>query len=122
MAKWWPTDAIKENSGNGRRGVGAENRCMHGKDAIIEEVLDWRPFDYFTVSVLLPIPGAPKIVMTRALKDGPNGITRLEMRVAKPKPKDEAFVDQVGGKFKEDLTKAIADLRRLLEGHQASSR
>ena len=118
--KWWPTDAIKENSGNGRRGVGTKNHCMHGKDAIIEEVLDWRPFDYFTVSVLLPIPGAPKIVMTRALKDGPNGITRLEMRVAKPKPKDEAFVDQVGGKFKEDLTKAIADLRRLLEGHQAS--
>ena len=91
--QWWPTDAIKENSGNGRREVGTKNHCMHGKDAIIEEVLDWRPFDYFTVSVLLPIPGAPKIVMTRALKDGPNGITRLEMRVAKPKPKDEAFVD-----------------------------
>jgi hypothetical protein len=42
------------------------NRCMHGKDAIIEELLDWRPFDYFTVSTLLPIPGAPKLVMTRA--------------------------------------------------------
>jgi len=118
--QWWPTDGIKENSGNGRRGVGTKNHCMHGKDAIIEEVLDWRPFDYFTVSILLPIPGAPKIVMTRALKDGPNGMTRLEMRVAKPKSKDEAFVDQVGGKFKEDLTKAIADLRRLLEEHQAS--
>lgn len=37
---------------------------MNGKDAIIEEVLDWRPFDYFTVSVQLPIPSAPKIVMT----------------------------------------------------------
>jgi hypothetical protein len=33
---------------------------MRGKDAIVEEVLDWRPFDYFTVSTLLPIPGAPR--------------------------------------------------------------
>ena len=38
--KWWPIDAIIEKSCNGRRGVGTENHCMHGKDAIIEEVLD----------------------------------------------------------------------------------
>ena len=38
--KWWPTDAIIEKSGNGRRGVGTENHCMHGKNAIVEEVLD----------------------------------------------------------------------------------
>ena len=57
--KWWPADAIIENSSNRRRGIGTENHCVHGKDAIVEEVLDWRPFDYFTVSTLLPIPGAP---------------------------------------------------------------
>ena len=93
--KWWPTDAIVESSSNGRRGVGTKNHCTHGKDAIIEEVLDWRPCDYFTVGVVLPIPGAPKVVMTRALKDLPSGATRLEIRVAKPKPKDEAFVGRV---------------------------
>ena len=71
--KWWPADAIIENSNNGRRGVGTENHCMHGKDAIIEEVLDWRPFDYFTVSTLLPIPGAPKILITHAMQDRPDG-------------------------------------------------
>ena len=118
--KWWPTDAIIENSGNGRRGIGTKNHCMHGKDAIIEETLDWRPFDYFTVSSLLPIPGAPKVVMTRALQDRPNGVTHIEFRVAKPKPKDMAFVDQIGPKFAEDLTKAIETLRRMLEGQQTS--
>jgi hypothetical protein len=45
--KWWPADAIIENSSNKRRGKGTENRCMHGKDAIVEEALDLRPFDYF---------------------------------------------------------------------------
>jgi uncharacterized protein YndB with AHSA1/START domain len=118
--KWWPTDAIIEKSGNGRRGTGTENHCMHGKDAIVEEVLDWRPFDYLTVSTLLPIPGTPKIVMTRALQRRPNGTTHLEMRVAKPKPKDKAFIDQAGAKFKEDITKAIGNLRAMLEGQQTS--
>ena len=35
----------------GRTTVGAVNHCMHGKDlSMIETVLDWRPFDYFTVT------------------------------------------------------------------------
>ena len=118
--KWWPTDAIIEKSGNGRRGVGTENHCMHGKNAIVEEVLDWRPFDYLTLSTLLPIPGTPKIVMTRAVEDRPGGSTHLEMRVAKPKPKDKAFVDQAGAKFKEDITSAIGKLQEMLERQQTS--
>jgi hypothetical protein len=79
------------------------NLDWHGKDAIVEEVLDWRPSDYFTVSTLLPIPGAPKIMMTHAFQDRTNGATHIEMRVAKPKPKDKAFVDQAGAKFKENI-------------------
>jgi Protein of unknown function (DUF2652) len=118
--KWWPTDALVEQSASRRRGVGAQVHCMHGKDAIIEELLDWRPFDYFTLSAQLPIPGAPKVVMTRALRDLPNGATHLEMRIAKPKAKDKAFLDQVAPKFAEDVTKGIATLRQLLEGQQAS--
>jgi hypothetical protein len=118
--KWWPTDALVDQSGNRRRGVGTKIHCMHGKDAIIEELLDWRPFDYFTLSALLPMPDAPKVVMTRALTDLPNGVTHLEMRIAKPKAKDKAFLDQVAPKFAEDVTKGIATLRQLLEGHRSS--
>ena len=105
--QWWPTDGIKENSGNGRRGVGTENHCMHGKDAIVEEVLDWRPCDYFTVSVLLPIPGAPKIVMTRALKDGPNGVTRLEMRVANQSRRTKPSSTRLVASSKKTLPKRL---------------
>ena len=118
--KWWPADAIIETSSKKRRGIGTENHCMHGKGAIVEEVLDWRPSDYFTVSALLPIPGAPKIIMTHAFQDLPNGATRIEMRVAKPRPKDQAFVDQAGAKFKENITKAIGNLRLILEEQQTS--
>jgi uncharacterized protein YndB with AHSA1/START domain len=34
----------------GRTGVGARTHCVHGKDVAMDEiVLDWKPFDYFTV-------------------------------------------------------------------------
>ena len=35
----------------GRTGPGASNHCAHGKDlkgSLIETILDWRPFDYYT--------------------------------------------------------------------------
>jgi uncharacterized protein YndB with AHSA1/START domain len=113
--KWWNADAIIEHSDNGRRGVGTKNHCMHGKSAIIEETLDWRPIDYFTVGITLPVSGAPRIVLTRALLDGPDGTTHLELRVGKPKPKDKPFVDAAAAKFAEDVTKGIEGLRSILE-------
>jgi hypothetical protein len=34
----------------GRTGAGGRNHCVHGKDvAMVENILDWKPFDYFTV-------------------------------------------------------------------------
>ena len=92
---------------------------MHGKDAIVEEVLDWRPSDYFTVSTLLPIPGAPKTMVTHAFQDQTSGATQIEMRVANPKPKDKAFVDQAAAKFKENITKPIGKLRLTLQEQQS---
>ncbi|MEO8668662.1 MAG: DUF2652 domain-containing protein [Bauldia sp.] len=118
--KWQATDAILEKSANGRRGVGTRNHCMHGKDAIIEEVLDWRPFDYVTLNNQLPVPGSPKIVTTYALEERPNGATHIEIRVGKPKPKDRAFVDMAGAEFKKSITQSIGNLRLMLEGQQAS--
>ena len=37
-----------------RRGIGTTNHCMHGKDVIVEEILDWRPTDYLTLRTTLP--------------------------------------------------------------------
>jgi hypothetical protein len=35
----------------GRSGIGARNHCVHGKNEIVvEDVLDMKPFDYFTVT------------------------------------------------------------------------
>ena len=114
--KWWDADAIVEESAKGRRGVGTNNHCMHGDHTNIEETVDWRPADYFTASITLPVPGAPRIVMTRALSDNPDGTTHLEFRVARPKPKDKAFVEGAAGKFGERMDRAMAHLRSMVEG------
>jgi hypothetical protein len=39
----------------GRTNVGAVNHCLHGNNVtMVETVLDWRPFDYFTVTQDVP--------------------------------------------------------------------
>jgi uncharacterized protein YndB with AHSA1/START domain len=40
---------MEQRNPAGRRGPGTTNHCAHGADVIVEEVMDWRPFDYFTV-------------------------------------------------------------------------
>mgnify|MGYP006932323139 FL=1 len=78
----------------------------------------FRSVDYFTVGITLPVPGAPRIIMTRAVLDGPDGTSRFELRIAKPKPKDKAFLDGAAAKFAERMTQAMAGLRSMVEGGQ----
>ena len=56
---------------------------MHGPHAIIEEILDWRPFDYLTLTTLLPMPDAPKVLMSYAFSETDGGGTHVEIRIAK---------------------------------------
>ena len=60
------TDIVEEAAA-GRRGVGTTNHCVHGKDAVVEEILDWRPSEYFTLNWQMPIPGSPKVKTTYEL-------------------------------------------------------
>ena len=48
--------------------------------------------------------------------------THIEIRVAKPKPKDQAFLDQVAPSFRESVTLAFKNLRLTLEGRRPRSR
>jgi hypothetical protein len=87
----------------------------------MEEVLDWRPFDYLTLTTLLPISGAPKILMSYAFLENADGGTHIEIRVAKSKLKDRAFLEQVGAEFERTITNEIATLRLMLEQEKVAS-
>ena len=48
----------------GRIGAGASNHCAHGKNVVLEKIVDWQPFEYYTAEYpmglrshqLLPVP------------------------------------------------------------------
>lgn len=58
--QWSPgVTAVDEEIRGGRRGAGTLNHCMHGKDVVLEEILDWQPGVSITSRSRMPIPGTP---------------------------------------------------------------
>ncbi|HWP61964.1 MAG TPA: DUF2652 domain-containing protein [Candidatus Binatia bacterium] len=112
--------AVQEEAPTGRRGRGTKTHCVHGRDAILEEILDWRPYEYWTVRALMPMPGAPKITMSDVFEPvGPNA-TRLTTRVARPRTaRERAFLDDFGPILEAWAQAGIDRLRPLLEAELA---
>jgi uncharacterized protein YndB with AHSA1/START domain len=95
----------------GRRGIGTVNHCMHGKDAIIEEVMDWQPYDHVTYRSLLPIPNVPKLLSTYLFEDLGDGRTRVELRFGTPRSaKDRAVAGPLMPMIDEMVTDGLARL------------
>jgi uncharacterized protein YndB with AHSA1/START domain/class 3 adenylate cyclase len=81
-AEWMPGTTWKAlELPGGRTGIGARNHCAHGSgEVMLENVLDWRPFDYFTVESWMS--GNSKIVgMTTHRLEKVTGGTRLQTAV-----------------------------------------
>jgi hypothetical protein len=104
----------------GRRGSGTTNHCIHGREAIVEEILDWRPVDYVTSRVQLPIPGIPKFTMTDVLEAVPGG-TRLTTRLFRPRStRDRAALESAVSSLREGYEHARANLIPLIEADVAA--
>ena len=106
----------------GRRGTGTVNHCIHGKDTMIEEVLDWRPVDHVTVRTQLPQPGVPKLTSSYVLSDLGAGRTRVELRLGRPRSaRDRAIAEQILPMFDASFTAGLNALRPLIEGAAAEA-
>jgi uncharacterized protein YndB with AHSA1/START domain len=103
--KWQGAEWVDEKHDSGRRGVGTVNHCVHGKEATVEEILDWRPFDYYTERSTLPLPGGPKVLFTSMFTERPEGGTHVEIRVGK-----------VPGREKDASEDLVVGLRQVLTG------
>jgi hypothetical protein len=73
----WNADEVVGLTPGGRQRVGITNHCMHGPETIVERVLDWRPFDYYTKGYEFPVVG--QLYLTAELTPG-DGVTTLEFR------------------------------------------
>ncbi len=88
--EWEGIHIVPVSKVGGRTGAGARNHCMHLDNvSMFETVLDWRPFDYFTVEQNSgAIPGMV-VNITYKLTQTPTG-TRTEQR--------ERWMDQASGR------------------------
>jgi hypothetical protein len=96
--------------------VGATNHCMHGKDEILERILDWRPFDYVTLRSTMQTPGGPVTFdYTLELEPTPNG-TIVHMRFAPPETdRERAIMSEMRPMFEGMFEADRVALRTLLE-------
>ena len=98
--QFWVTEVEVEGTTGGRRSVGSSNHCMHGKDAVIEEILDWRPYDYVTDRTDIATPvGSLKLLHTIEFEPTASGTT-IHVRYGNPKSKRErAIVGDVAAAY-----------------------
>jgi uncharacterized protein YndB with AHSA1/START domain len=108
---------VTETAGRaGRRGIGTVNHCQHGKDAIIEEVMDWQPYDHVTYRSLLPIPNVPKLLSTYVFTDLGDGRTQVELRFGTPRSaRDRAIALSLMPMIDEMVTDGLAHLGPIVE-------
>jgi hypothetical protein len=117
----WVTEVQIKGATGGRRGLGSANHCRHGKDAVIEEILDWRPYDYVTDRTVLDTPVGPlKLLHTIELEPRPSG-TLIHFRFAAPRAKrDLPLAKQVGEAYGAALRSSLPELVAQLEAAHAA--
>jgi uncharacterized protein YndB with AHSA1/START domain len=108
------TTDFLQNSPRGTRGVGTVNHCMHGKQTIHEEILDWKPYRYVTHRTTMPGVGPFLMVFDLTpLEDADR--TRL---VVKMRPegglKQKLLLKAIGGKIIAGFNDGIAKLEGIL--------
>jgi hypothetical protein len=117
---WTPgVTGVEVIAAGNRRGVGSTNHCMHGKSASVEQLLDWRPYDYFTLRNTVPTALGPlSFLQTTELEPTPDG-TILHMRMAAPETrKGRLMLKLAAGMFQKGLREASARLADELEAER----
>ncbi len=97
--------AVEMRSPDAGRGIGTTIHCVHGRQAFDQEVLDWRPFDYFTYRETGPFG---PFMWTIALA-GDEERSTVEIRVCRLGGRGQGLITRLGRK------RIIASLERSLD-------
>ncbi len=118
--KWQGSVHIDE-LGDGRRGVGTVAHCAHGDFMLVEHILDFRPFDYITVSHQIGGPDSEPLIITYALAEAADGGTHVEARFGEPSDDSRMQFDAMRPTFEQNYPIAIQTLKKLLAEHHGSA-
>jgi hypothetical protein len=106
----WQVDDVEQVDAGGRRCTGTSSVCVDGRTKIYEEILDWRPFDYFTERMTLA--HGVRVLMTTSLEED-RGTTRVVSRVKHERSGRLAWLT-AGPRLRRRLEDRYARLAKLL--------
>jgi len=115
-------DAVNEEVAGGRRGVGTTNHCLHGRDAIVEEILAWQPGEVLTTRFQMPMPGIPKLTRSELFEATPDGArTIFTVRVQRPaSAKDRAKLEEIAPFLRNAYGEGLATLAPMIRADVAA--
>ena len=117
----WVTEVTIKGATGGRRGLGSANHCKHGPDAVIEEILDWRPYDYVTDRTILDTPGGPTMVLHTVELEPATAGTIIHFRFAAPESQRELeLMKDIGPAYEQALRSSIPNLVAQLDAELAA--
>jgi uncharacterized protein YndB with AHSA1/START domain len=108
----------------GRRSVGASNHCAHGADGgVLEEILDWRPYDYLTDRGTHTTPSGP-VRMLETIEFEPTAVgTTIHFRYAAPvAAKERAIAAGLVPVYRDIFAARMPRLADLLDAEIAARR
>jgi uncharacterized protein YndB with AHSA1/START domain len=106
----------------GRRAVGATNHCAHGAEGgVLEEILDWRPYDYLTDRGTHTTPSGP-VRMLETIEFEPTATgTTIHFRYAPPvTAKERAIVAGLEPVYRDIFAARLPRLAGLLDAETAA--
>jgi len=93
--QWMNSQIVPIFPASGRNGMGARNHCVHGKDqVVVEDILDHRPVDYFTVSHT-PRGISASLLLTFLFTPRPGGGTHLHITCKMKTPHLPSWAEKV---------------------------
>lgn len=114
--QWWEsfTRWSSRSRPDGRTGPGAINHCNHGAGAMLETILDWRPFEYYTAEMHIT-PGHFEVLQTTYLEALPKGRTAIKVCYKLKDPRFGWMARPVCGVVGGFLGMELRRLKRLIQ-------
>ena len=115
-------EVVLAASPGGRRSVGATNHCAHGADGgVVEEILDWRPYDYLSDRGTHTTPSGPvRMIETIELEPTATG-TIVHFRYGPPRTaKERAIVSALEPMYREIFAARMTRLVEQLDAEMAA--
>ena len=101
---WEGPIVISEAIDDGRRGIGTRSRCVTGRLATLEEIVDWQPFDHVAYRLSMPGLGAADATYDLA-PDVTGTAVRMRWAAAGPGVIEFAIVDRLRSEKAEALVR-----------------